>query len=99
MGRSIRVDRLEMYKFYFLGMRTDQETSLSIVDPITREVKHFSLPTYKRASYRDVARHFGYSVRQVEKIGKKYKWYLQRKYFHLKVMNRLPWDKEWIYKS
>lgn len=98
MGRSIRVDRLDMFKFYFLGMRTDQETSLSIVDPITREVKHFSLPTYKRASYRDVARHFGYSVRQVEKIGKKYKWYLQRKYFPLKVMNRLPWDKEWIYK-
>jgi hypothetical protein len=31
MGRSIRVDRLDMYKFYFLGMRTDHETSLSIV--------------------------------------------------------------------
>ena len=87
-----------MYKFYFLGVRTDHETSLSIVDPTTREIKHFSLPTYKRASYRDVARHFGYSLRQIEKIGSRERWYLQRKYLHLKAMNRLPWDKEWIYK-
>lgn len=99
MGRSMKGDYVEMYKFYFMGMRTEETLSMDIVDPLTREVRHFSLPQYKRASYRDVARHFGYSVRQIEKIGKKYKWYLQRKYFPLKVMNRLPWDKEWIYKS
>lgn len=99
MGRNMRGDYIEMYKFYFLGMRTGLVTPLDLRDPMTNKICHFNLPQYKKASYRDVAKRFGYSVRQIEKIGAKNKWYLQRKYFPLKVMNKLPWHKEWIYRD
>ena len=98
MGRARKKDYADMFMFYFLGSRRETDAKLSIIDPNTQDLQYFPVPQYKKTSYRDVARHFGYSVRQIEKIGSCNHWYLKRKYFHLKVTNKLPWNLEYIYK-
>jgi hypothetical protein len=98
MGRARKKDYTDMFMYYFQGTRKNTEARLSIIDPQTQELRHFPIPQYKKTSYRDVARRFGYSLRQIEKIGSRNHWYLKRKYFHLKVTNQLPWNLEYIYK-
>ena len=91
MGR--RLNREVLFIAYCQGVDIGNSTPIITRDPVTGESTTFYAPRIKKASYRDLARRFGCTVRAIEKIGSQYHFYRRRKSMYYRSNIRVPdWD-------
>lgn len=92
MGK--RLDRETLFIAYCQGVDTSKSSPIVVRDPETGKSTKMYFPRVKKASYRDLARRFGCTVRAIEKIGSQYQFYRRRKSMYYGSNIRVSdWDR------